>query len=204
MSVARRAICARITGGHPPPRGEGWGGGNTTLRPGIMSTDLARKLRRNSTAPERRLWRLLYPFRTGSFHFRKQVQVGEYFVDFACLHAGLVIELDGETHGGDVARSNDAIRDDYLAGRGFSVLRFTNDDVMTNPEGVFTVISNVLATRPTSQRAATPSPTLPARGRVPASGGSTFVPRAQNGTSPLAGEVGRGGASGSNLGEGSP
>jgi len=169
-----------------------------------MSTDLARKLRRNSTAPERRLWRLLYPFRTGSFHFRKQVQVGEYYVDFACLHAGLVIELDGETHASGLAQSNDATRDDYLAGRGFSVLRFSNDDVMTNPEGVFTVISTALATRPTSQRAATPSPTLPARGRVSAGVESTIEPNPQSGTSPLAGEVGRGGASGSNLGEGTP
>ncbi|WP_374627596.1 endonuclease domain-containing protein [Devosia sp.] len=169
-----------------------------------MSTDLARKLRRSSTAPERRLWRLLYPLRSGSFHFRKQVQVGEYYVDFACLHAGLVIELDGETHASGLAQSNDATRDDYLAGRGFHVLRFSNDDVMTNPEGVFTVISTALATRPANLRAATPSPTLPAWGRVPAGGGSTFVPQAQNGTSPLSGEVGRGGASGSNLGEGTP
>jgi very-short-patch-repair endonuclease len=169
-----------------------------------MSIELTKKLRHNSTAPERRLWRLLYPFRTDGYHFRKQMQIGSYYVDFACLHAGLIIELDGETHGGEVARSNDAVRDDYLRGRGFHVLRLTNDDVMTNPEGVYTVISDILATRPTNQRASPPSPTLPARGRVPAGGFGTDLATNSIGTSPLAGEVGRGEAPNSYPDKGAP
>jgi len=169
-----------------------------------MSIELAKKLRHNSTSPERRLWRLLYPFRTDGYHFRKQMQIGTYYVDFACLHAGLVIELDGETHGGDVARSNDAVRDDYLRGRGFHVLRLTNDDVMSNPEGVYTVISDTLASRPTNQRAAPPSPTLPAGGRVPAGGFGIDPATNTIGTSPLAGEVGRGVAPNSYPDKGTP
>ncbi|MBL8594288.1 MAG: endonuclease domain-containing protein [Devosia sp.] len=167
-----------------------------------MSIELARKLRHNSTSPERRLWRLLYPFRTDGYHFRKQMQIGAYYVDFACLHAGLIIELDGETHGGELARSNDAVRDDYLRGRGFHVLRLTNDDVMDNPEGVYTVISDILATRPTNQRASPPSPTLPARGRVPAGDFGADPATTSIGTSPLAGAGGGGAAPNSYPGKG--
>jgi very-short-patch-repair endonuclease len=169
-----------------------------------MSIEVAKKLRHNSTTPERRLWRLMHSFRTNGYHFRKQVQIGSYYVDFACLHAGLVIELDGETHGGELAQSNDAVRDDYLRGRGFHVLRLTNDDVVHNPEGVFTVISSILATCPTNRRTAPPSPTLPARGRVPAGVLVTDAAISLIGTSPLAGEVGRGEAPNSYPDKGTP
>jgi len=113
-----------------------------------MSTELEKKLRANSTPPERRMWRLLYPFRTGEFHFRKQEQIGPFYVDFACHHAGLVIEVDGETHYVEGAQQRDARRDAFLRGEGYTVLRFTNDDVMHNPEGVHTLIATALADRP--------------------------------------------------------
>ena len=108
-----------------------------------MSTELKRKLRSNSTAAERAFWRLLYPFRTGGFHFRKQVQVGSYYVDFACIRAQLVVEIDGDTHGSELTQANDETRDAYLRARGFAVLRFSNDDVLKNPDGVFDVVSGV-------------------------------------------------------------
>ena len=165
---------------------------------GPRPATLAQTQRRQSTAPERRLWRLLFPFRTAGFHFRKQMQVGSYVVDFACLHAGLIIELDGDTHGSELASSNDAARDDYLHGRGFQVLRLTNDDVLTNPEGTYTVIADALSARRTGHRTAPPSPTLPARGRVPAGAKGTDPDTNAIDTSPLAGEVGRGEARGSN------
>src|SRR4051812_12238429 len=85
---------------------------------------LAKKLRANPSLSEIRMWRLLHALRTNGYHFRKQVKLGTYYVDFACLHAKLVIEVDGSTHGTDVARHNDALRDDYLKSRGFNVLRF--------------------------------------------------------------------------------
>ena len=113
-----------------------------------MSTDLEKKLRANSTPPERRMWRLLYPFRTGGFHFRKQEQIGPFYVDFACHHAGLVIEVDGETHYVEGAQQRDARRDAFLRGEGYTVLRFTNDDVMHNPEGVHTLVATALADTP--------------------------------------------------------
>jgi len=98
------------------------------------------------------MWRLLYPFRTGDYHFRKQVQFGPYYADFACHHAKLVIEVDGDTHGATAAISHDLRRDDFLRMRGYTVLRFSNLDVMTNPDGVFDVISTALDGQPQNSR----------------------------------------------------
>src|SRR5687767_14610690 len=102
------------------------------------------------------MWRILYPFRQDGVHFRRQVQIGTYYVDFACMRPSLVIEVDGNTHGTDLAESNDAVRDDYLRGRGFRVLRFWNNDVFQNPDGVYDVISRALAE--VSQLGAPPTP----------------------------------------------
>ena len=165
---------------------------------GAKRSSLAKKLRARPTTPEIRLWRILHQLRTGGYHFRKQVHIGAYYVDFACIHAGLVIEVDGHTHGTDLQQSNDATRDDYLNGRGFTVLRFSNHDVMTNADGVFLTIEQALQGRPRNHRGSPPpSPTLPAGGRVPAGSRGTISPASQGGTSPLAGEAGRGGAAAS-------
>ncbi len=87
------------------------------------------------------MWRLLWQFREEGWHFRRQQPIGPYYADFACMHAKLVIEVDGETH---VSAERDAARDEYMRNRGIQVLRFTNDDVLTNPEGVYTVVAGVL------------------------------------------------------------
>jgi very-short-patch-repair endonuclease len=104
------------------------------------------------------MWRLLYPFRQRGMHFRRQVQIGSYYVDFACLALSLVIEVDGDTHSSDLARSNDAVRDDYLKGRGFFILRFWNNEVMQSPEGVYAAIEGALAERSTLVAPPTPAP----------------------------------------------
>ena len=151
---------------------------------------LARNLRATPTAAEGRMWRILHPFRTNGFHFRKQHAIGSYVVDFVCIYAGLAIEVDGHTHGTASAQANDAVRDDYLGGRGFTVLRFTNRDVLHKAEGVFTMVETALAAR-SPRRGAPPSPTLPAGGRVPPGGRNTMVPQPQLGTHRLAGDDGR-------------
>jgi very-short-patch-repair endonuclease len=69
------------------------------------------------------MWAVLRPLREQGFHFRRQVLIGTYYADFACRRPAVVIEVDGATHGGDIAQSNDATRDDYFRGRGFRVLR---------------------------------------------------------------------------------
>ncbi|MDR3473843.1 MAG: endonuclease domain-containing protein [Devosia sp.] len=132
-----------------------------------MSIELAKTLRANPTEAEKRFWRLLFPFRTGGFHFRKQAQVGNYYVDFVCHHARLIIEVDGDQHGTANGISRDEVRDRYLNDRGYRVLRFGNRDVLTNPEGVFRAVAEALGgAQETSSVPPTPSPALPARGRV--------------------------------------
>ncbi len=109
-----------------------------------MATALARAMRRNPTEPERRLWAILFPLRRQGWHFRRQAQFDRYYADFACLHAGLVIEVDGDTHGTDEGGAHDAERTAYLQSRGIHVLRFSNRDVIDNPDGVYSEICSVL------------------------------------------------------------
>ena len=135
---------------------------------GARIPSLAQKLRAAPTASEVRMWRLLWGLRTNGYHFRKQVRLGTYYADFACHHAGLVIEVDGVTHESMRAQGNDAVRDDYLRGRGYTVLRFSSEDVMRRGQAVGDAILAALSERPPRHRgSAPPSPSLPARGRGP-------------------------------------
>ncbi len=126
-----------------------------------VSTRREQELRANPTVPERRMWRLLHPFRTNGFHFRKQEQIGPYHVDFACHHALLVIEVDGDTHGTDAGIEHDERRDEFLRHEQYTVLRFGNDEVMRNPEGGYQIISAALAGRKTNNRQRRPLPGPP-------------------------------------------
>ena len=98
------------------------------------------------------MWRLLYPFRTGAFHFRKQAKIGSCCVDFVCHHAKLVIEVDGDTHHLPGAQQRDKERDRFLRQEGYEVLRFSNLEVQSNPEAVFGVIEAKLSDRPRNLR----------------------------------------------------
>jgi very-short-patch-repair endonuclease len=100
-------------------------------------TDRARSLRRDATPAERALWEHLSRGQTGA-KFSRQMPVGPWFADFLCRALALVVELDGHSH--DVAPQRDVSRDRWLAAHGFTVLRFTNDDVHGNVEGVVTAI----------------------------------------------------------------
>jgi very-short-patch-repair endonuclease len=104
----------------------------------------ARRLRRDMTDAERRLWQKLRQWPEGRAHFRRQATIGPYFADFACHSRRLVIELDGGQHaiGQQVAR--DATRDAFFDANGYRVLRFWNHDVMKNLEGVLTVIAEAI------------------------------------------------------------
>jgi very-short-patch-repair endonuclease len=137
-----------------------------------MSKELRRKLRAQPTTAERALWQLLWPLRTGGYHFRKQVEIGSYYVDFACLHAQLVIEVDGDSHFADVAQANDRTREQYLATRGFTVLRFTNQQVLRQPEGVFDQIAAAIGYNPEDLLASPPPQPSPQGGgcRIVAAG----------------------------------
>jgi very-short-patch-repair endonuclease len=89
---------------------------------------------------EQLVWRKLRAHRMDGRKFRRQHPIGQYIVDFVCLDARLVIEIDGETHGYDSRQALDAQRSAFLEKQGFRVLRFWNDHVYTNLDGVTEVI----------------------------------------------------------------
>ena len=110
-------------------------------------TKTARILRRNSTDAERRLWCSIRAKQIEGFKFRRQEPVGPYIVDFVCFEKKLIIELDGGQHAID--REKDIKRDDYFTKKGFRVLRFWNNDVSDNYEGVlFEIRKHLLAPSP--------------------------------------------------------
>ena len=105
----------------------------------------ARKLRSNMPQPERELWTALRAKRFQSFKFARQVVIGPYIADFVCRSLKLIIELDGATHADQL---RDEHRTAYLEAQGYRVIRFWNNDVMTNLEGVLTILSATLASPP--------------------------------------------------------
>jgi very-short-patch-repair endonuclease len=106
----------------------------------------ARAMRGAPTDSELRLWRLLRDRRLNGFKFRRQVPVGLYIVDFLCVGAKLIVEADGSQHAGSV---RDNLRDAYLANQGWKVLRFWNNEMLQNREGVLeTILAH--ASRPSS------------------------------------------------------
>ncbi|MET3896804.1 very-short-patch-repair endonuclease [Devosia sp. UYZn731] len=118
-----------------------------------MSIERARELRKRMPAPEAKLWNALREIRPLGFHFRRQVQLGPYYADFAIHAQRLVIEIEGDTHGSQATIAYDTRRDALIACQGYRVLRFTNEDIMRHLDGVMTVILGALET-PTL----TPSP----------------------------------------------
>jgi len=106
-----------------------------------MSLAHAKRLRKNMTDAERRLWYRLRAHRFDGYKFKRQVPIGPYIVDFACLNHGLVIELDGGQHSDN---AKDAVRDEFLKANGFRVLRFWNNDVLRNTTAVLeAILSNL-------------------------------------------------------------
>ena len=106
--------------------------------------DFARHLRRNMTDAESHLWKLLRRQQLGE-RFRRQCPIDRYVVDFVCLRRKLIVEVDGGQHAGS---SQDRVRDDCLAKLGYRVLRFWNNDVLENSEGVYGMIQIALSDSP--------------------------------------------------------
>jgi very-short-patch-repair endonuclease len=96
------------------------------------------------TIAERKLWWHLRRVAPNGSHFRRQATIGPYFADFACHDLRLVIELDGGQHGHADQMLADTVRTDFLNSRGYRVLRFWNNEVLTNIDGVLTAIQAAL------------------------------------------------------------
>jgi len=120
----------------------------------ILGERLQRQLRNNATDAERKLWHHLRGRQLEECKFRRQHPHGDYILDFVCLDAKLVIELDGSQHANAV--DYDISRTRYLQQAGFLVLRFWNNEVFDNIEGVVEVIIAALIASK-----ATPSPPNP-------------------------------------------
>lgn len=97
-----------------------------------------RQLRQNMTSAERTLWQHLRGKRLGGYKFRRQQPFGGYILDFVCLEAKLMIEIDGGQHAEQVAYDEARTRD--LDAAGFTVLRFWNNEVLQQTEAVLTAI----------------------------------------------------------------
>ena len=98
----------------------------------------AKNLRKEMTEAEKLLWSKIRRDQIDGLPFRKQVPIGDYSTDFACLPIKLVIEVDGGQHAAQ--KQQDDARTAYLEARGYQVIRFWNNEVLGNIEGVLQVI----------------------------------------------------------------
>ena len=105
-------------------------------------TTLQRKLRRDPTEAEKRLWSKLRAGQLDGHKFVRQIGIGPYVVDFVCRDAKLVVEVDGSQHA-DSAK--DAERTAFLNQLGYRVMRFWNNEVLSNTDGVLQMIVAALA-----------------------------------------------------------
>jgi len=111
------------------------------------NTRKAQKLRTEATPAERQLWRYLSASKLDGYKFSRQIPVGPYVGDFVCRQLKFIVELDGFSHETSVKR--DEYRTKYLEQEGYHVIRFLNEDVFKNLDGVLTVISEALKALPT-------------------------------------------------------
>jgi very-short-patch-repair endonuclease len=132
-------------------RGKGWGLSVEQLR---ELHERAAEMRRNPTEPEKRLWRNLSNRQLFGHKFRRQSVIGYFIADFVCSQKALIVEVDGDTHD----QAKDRLRDDVLARHGFRVIRVTNDDVMSNMDGVLSFLSRALTAAPDRWNKPHPNP----------------------------------------------
>ena len=112
-----------------------------------MADSRAQYLRKNLTGPERKLWSALKRFRKMGFNLRRQVPFGPYTLDFASHRERLVIEVDGAQHATEVNLVHDQERSRILESQGYRVVRYSNQDVLHNLDGVVRDVFAILHER---------------------------------------------------------
>jgi very-short-patch-repair endonuclease len=115
----------------------------------------SRALRGNMTEAERRVWQILRSHQLNGYKFRRQVPIDHYIADFVCHEARLIVEIDGGQH--DRSSPQETERSGFLQNQGYRVLRFWNNEVLANLDGVHEAIAGELGR-------ITPTRTLPHRG----------------------------------------
>jgi very-short-patch-repair endonuclease len=146
-----------------PLDGGGLGGGAASCRtsrsmkkqPITGAHARARALRKNMTDAEKRVWQVLRSQQLQGYKFRRQVPIGRCIADFVCHEARLIVEIDGGRH--DRLSPREAARRVFLQSEGYRVLRFWNNEVLANLDGVHQTIAHEL-------ERVTPTQTLPHRG----------------------------------------
>ena len=117
--------------------GQGEGASRVFTMP-INLTQTAKELRRNATDAEQLLWKYLKAKQLEGLKFRRQEQIGRFIADFVCYEKGVIVEADGGQHAQE--KGKDEERTEWLNSQGFTVLRFWNNEILTNIEGVVEVI----------------------------------------------------------------
>jgi very-short-patch-repair endonuclease len=107
-------------------------------------------LRREASPAERLLWSKLSAGQLDGHRFTRQYQIGSYFCDLVCRSQRLIVEVDGYSH--DVRQSHDFARDRFLRQEGYRVMRFSNEAVNTNLDGVVATIALALGPSPSPSR----------------------------------------------------
>ena len=110
-------------------------------RPSALTKKRVKELRANATEPEKKLWSALRGRKAAGLKFRRQHPIEPYIVDFYCMAACLVIELDGDSH--DNSLEYDLVRAAYLRGLGLEMVRVSNEDALQNLEGVVEFIVKI-------------------------------------------------------------
>jgi very-short-patch-repair endonuclease len=110
----------------------------------IRSATLPKELRKRQTDAEGRLWYCLRNKQIEGFKFRRQHRIGHYVVDIVCLEKKLIIEIDGGQHNEVLNQARDRLRTNWLEKEGYQLLRFWDNEVLTNTEGVLKVIRQEL------------------------------------------------------------
>jgi very-short-patch-repair endonuclease len=113
------------------------------LKPNVSTLkERARQLRRDQTDAEKRLWARLRSCQLNGFKFRRQFVIGPFITDFCCFECRLIVELDGGQHADKTPA--DETRSTFLCSRGYSVLRFWDNEVLRNMDAVLQRIAQVL------------------------------------------------------------
>lgn len=106
-------------------------------------TEKSRQLRKNMTSQERKLWSIIRERRFFGCRFRRQFPIGSYIVDFVCREKKIIIEIDGGQHNEKQNIEYDNKRTEFLKSEGFQVIRFWNNDVDSNMDGVYERLKEV-------------------------------------------------------------
>ena len=115
-----------------------------TMRREILSK-MARANRKKGTPAEERLWEILRAKNLDGWKFRRQNVIGQFIVDFCCPDAKLIVELDGGIHDSREAQIADALRTEFLNAKGYTVIRFRNEQVLHNLPEVLSMIRKNLS-----------------------------------------------------------